>query len=67
MMLSVMLSTLQEHFNIKATCAAMESAWMTGLNEKQKQKNTGIQRCSIYIIIVLRRKEGVSITACSIQ
>jgi len=34
-MLSVMLSvTLQKRFSIKATRAALESAWITGFNEK---------------------------------
>ena len=33
--LSVLLSqTLQKRFNIKATAAALESAWITGFNEK---------------------------------
>lgn len=34
-MLSVLLTnTLQKRFNIKATAAALESAWITGFNEK---------------------------------
>ena len=58
-MLAVLLSiTLQKRFNLNSTSAALESAWITGFNEKTIRVATG--RTFLTTMEPLRRREEES-------